>query len=161
MKFLTTLVVVCLLFIPLIASAQSDTPQNFYAAGISYSQGETPSVSGTALYARKVADTGTYAFTVVDAIPTSTKPLTFNTNFSVGVAQKALTIGKVDFFIPTAAGVAFNGQNTGWAWSTGALATIPVKGQFNLCPSVRLVKQSISNGAGYQPIFGVLFGWGE
>jgi hypothetical protein len=49
----------------------------------------------------------------------------------------------------------------GWAWSTGALASVKLKGNFRLFPMVRIAKSSVSNGTGYQPIIGVLFGWGQ
>jgi hypothetical protein len=161
--FLTVVtLVVLILAMSALSFAQTDTsPTNLYAAGISYNAGASPAIAGTGLWAHKVADTGTYAFTAVDALPTSTKPLVVNTNFSAGVAQKVLTIGKVPIFIPTSAGISYNGSNTGWAWTTGALASIRVKDKFRICPNVRLVKSSVSNGEGYQPVVGILFGWGE
>lgn len=141
------------------AAAATDVT-NLYAVGVSYNNGGTPNISGTGLWAHKVSDAGTYAFTVVDAITTSKKPFTVQTNFGVGVAQKALTIGKVPIYIPTSAGVSYSGGNTGWAWSTGALASIPFKGQYRLCPNIRLIKSSVGQ-SGYQPVVGFLVGWGQ
>ena len=60
-----------------------------------------------------------------------------------------------------AAGISFNGTNTGWQWNAGALASIKLKNNWFVMPNVRLLKSSVSNGAGYQPIVGVLFGWGQ
>lgn len=135
---------------------------NLYAAGVSYNHGATPQIAGTGLYARLIADgSGTYAFTVVDVLPNDVKPFTVTTNMGVGIAQKMFTIGKVPIFVPTSAGISVNGSNTGWQWSTGALASIKVKGNFRILPNVRLEKSSVSNGTGYQPIVGVLFGWGQ
>lgn len=135
---------------------------NIYAAGISYNNAGSPAIAGTGLYARLVSDgTGTYLFTVVDAVPTNLKPFTVTSNFGAGIAQKVFTIGKVPIFVPSSAGVSYNGSNTGWAWSTGALASIPIKKNWRIFPNVRIVKSSVSNGAGYQPIVGVLFGWGQ
>lgn len=151
-----------LLFLSAPSYAQTATPlTNIYAAGISFNSSGSPSVAGTGLYARLVTGTGTYAFTVVDALPTSVKPFTVTSNFGAGIAQKIVTIGSVPIFIPSSAGVSFNGTNTGWAWSTGALASIRVKNNWRIFPNVRIVKSSVSNGAGYQPIIGVLFGWGH
>jgi hypothetical protein len=161
-------VLLCLfiLLVPALLFAQAPPPpdtgvSNLYAAGVSYSPGASPAVAGTGLYAHKIADTGTYAFTAVDALPISTRPFVVNTNFSAGVAQRVLTIGKVPIYVPTSAGVSYNGTNTGWAWTTGAMASIRVKDNWRICPNVRLVKSSVSNGAGYQPVVGILFGWGE
>ncbi len=135
---------------------------DIYAGGVSYNVSGSPSLAGTGLYAHRVADSGTYAFTVVDAVPTSVKPVTVTTNFGVGVAQKVFTVGKIPIYIPTAAGASYTGTNTGWAWSTGAMGVIKLKDSgYFLAPSVRLLKSSVSNGDGYQPIVTVMFGWGK
>jgi hypothetical protein len=159
MKFTILLLIICALTLG--AFAQTTSLTNIYAGGVSYNSQGTPGIAGTALYARSVNDTGTYAFTVVDALPTNFKPFTVTTNFSAGVAQKVFTIGKVPIYVPTSAGVSFNGTNTGWAWSTGALASVHLKGNWHLFPTVRVAKSSVSNGTGYQPIVGILFGWGN
>ena len=146
------------------ASAQTPAPAltNIYAAGISFNNGASPAIAGTGMYAHLIADgSGTYAFTVVDALPTSLKPFTVTSNFGAGIAQKVFTIGSVPIFVPTSAGISYNGTNTGWAWSTGALASIKVKNNWRIFPNVRIVKSSVSNGSGYQPIVGVMFGWGS
>ena len=151
------------------SSAQTSTPPpapsatltNIYAAGISGNTAGSPPIAGTALYAHALGDTGTYAFTVIDALPASARPLTVTTNISAGVSQKLFSLGSVPIFVPTSAGVSFNGTNTGWAWSTGALASIKIKNNWRVFPNVRIVKSSVSNGTGYQPIVGVLFGWGK
>lgn len=135
---------------------------NIYAGGISFNSSGSPRIAGTGLYARLVSpSSGTYAFTVVDALPNSVKPFTVTSNFAAGVAQKVFTIGSVPIFVPTAAGVSFTGSNTGWAWSTGGAASIKLKGNWRIFPNVRIVKSSVSNGAGYQPIVGILFGWAQ
>lgn len=144
------------------APAAAALPSNIYAAGLSYNSGASPEVAGTALYARLIADgSGTYAFTVVDAVPISKSPFTVSTNFGAGIAQKVFTIGSMGVFVPTSAGVAYNGSNTGWAWSTGAMLSIKLKGNFRVFPTVRVQKSSVSAGSGYQPIGGILFGWGQ
>jgi hypothetical protein len=145
-------------------SAQSAQLQNIYGAGVSYNVGGSPAIAGTALYAHQVsADTAPnlYAFTAVDALPNTLKPFTVSTNVGIGIAQKVATLGKVPIFMPTAAGISFNGSNTGWQWNGGVLASIHIKGQYYVMPTVRFLKSSVSNGTGYQPIVGVLFGWGQ
>lgn len=146
-------------------SAPSPSPavSSIYAAGVSYNSGAKPAVAGTALYARLVSDgSGTYAFTAADVLPNSTKPFTVTTNISAGVAQKVFSLGSIPIFVPTSAGVSFNGTNTGWAWSTGAIATIKLgKGNWRIFPMVRVARSNVSNGSGVQPIVGILIGWGQ
>jgi hypothetical protein len=160
MKKLVLFAVFVCLFVSL-SFGQDALPANVYAGGISYNVGASPAIAGTGLYAHLIADSGTYAFTVVDALPISVKPFTVSTNFGVGIAQKLFTIAKVPVFVPTSAGISYTGNNTGWQWSTGALASIKVKGNWRVMPNVRIVKSSVSNGAGYTPIAGILFGWGQ
>lgn len=137
--------------------------QNIYAGGVSWNQSATPAVAGTALYAHAVDSSGTYAFTAVDVLPTSVKPFTVTTNVGVGIAQKLFSIGKVPIFVPTTAGVSWSGTNTGWAWSTGALASIKLgaKKNWRFFPMFRVARSNVSSGSGVQPIIGVAFGWGQ
>lgn len=148
------------------APTPSPTPattdlQNFYAAGMSYSAGASPSLAGTGLYAHLLDSSGTYAFTAIDVLPQSVKPFTVTDNVGVGVAQKLTTIGKYPIYASTTAGISWTGANTGWQWNTGAMTPIKIKDGYYIVPSVRLVKSSVSNGSGYQPIVGILFGWGK
>jgi hypothetical protein len=109
------------LAVGLIAGAASaQDVSNLYVAGGSYNHGATPAVAGTALYAHEIGTSSTYAFTMIDALPTTTKPFAVTSNIAVGVAQRVARIGPVSVFIPTAAGVSFSGTNLGWAWTTGA-----------------------------------------
>jgi len=142
--------------------AQDAPLTNIYAVGVSFNSAGSPAVSGTGLYARLVNDgSGTYAFTVVDALPQNTKPFTVTSNFGFGIAQKVFAVGNVPIFVPSSAGISFSGPNTGWAWSTGALAWVKIKGSWGIAPNVRVVKSSVSNGTGYQPIFGALLAFGK
>lgn len=134
---------------------------NLYGAGMSYSVNASPGVAGTALYAHQVSNSGTYAFTVVDALPATIKPFTVTSNIGIGVAQRVTTLGKVGIYMPTSAGISWSGTNTGWQWNGGAMAAIPLKNGYYLMPTVRFLKSSVSSGSGYQPIIGVLFGWGK
>jgi len=132
---------------------------NYAFAGISYGAG----VAGTAIYARAVDSAGTYSFTVMDAVPVSTKPLAVTTSVATGVAQRVACLGAsvVCVYIPGAAGIAWNGGATGWGWSTGGIAVIqPKNWKALIAPSVRVVKSSVSAGSGCQLIGGVAFGWG-
>lgn len=146
---------------PTTTTTASTGVQNLYGAGMSYSVNASPAVAGTALYAHQVNTSGTYAFTAVDATPATLKPFTVTSNIGVGVAQKITTFGKVSIFMPTSAGISWSGTNTGWQWNGGAVATIPLKNGYYLMPTVRFLKSSVSAGSGYQPIIGLLFGWGK
>lgn len=146
----------------LFSGAQASPVKNLYAAGVSFNNSGSPAIAGSALYARSLSDTsGTYAFTIVDALPASVHPFTVTSSFGGGIAQRVFSIGKVPVFVPTSAGISYNGSNTGWAWSTGALASIRVKNNWRILPTVRIVKSSVSGGSGYQPIVGLFFGWGQ
>lgn len=142
-------------------ASSSAAPTSFYAVGASGNTGGSPAIAGTALYAHAVSGSGTYAFTVVDALPNSLKPFTVTTNISAGVAQQVFTLKNIPILVPTSAGISFTGSNTGWAWSTGGTAVIKLKGSWYLFPTVRVAKSSVSNGTGYQLIPGLLIGWGQ
>lgn len=147
-----------------VAPAPSVTLQNLYGAGLSWNQSAKPPVAGTALYAHEVGESDTYAFTVIDALTNTVKPFTVSTNIGVGIAQKVATVDKLPIFVPTAAGISFNGQNTGWQWNSGVATLIPLKklgANYYLMPTVRFLKSSVSGGTGYQPILGVEFCWGQ
>jgi hypothetical protein len=135
--------------------------QNLYVAGGSYNFNASPSIAGTALYAHLTTTTGTYAFTVVDAVPTTIKPFPVTSNIGAGLAQKMFTIHKISLYMPTAAGISWTGANVGWQWTGGGAATIPLKHSFYLVPTVRFLKSSVSGGSGYQPMFSLLFGFGK
>ena len=133
---------------------------NVAAVGVSVNPGATPAVAGTGLWARLISGQGTYAFTVVDALPATVKPFTVTTNISAGIAQKVYTIKGIDLIVPTAAGVSWTGTNVGWSWNAGGMAAIKV-GQARVLPNVRFLKSSVAGaGAGYSVIVGCLFGIG-
>jgi hypothetical protein len=154
-------VVFAVLALSLASFAQSN-PVNIYAAGASFNQSASPQVAGTALYAHLLSDgSGTYGFSVYDALPQSTSPFTVTSNIGAGISQKLFTVGSVNFYAPTAAGISFSGSNTGWQWNTGLLASIHLKNNWRLMPNVRVIKSSVSGGSGYQPVIGFLVGWGQ
>lgn len=145
-----------------LAHGQTAAPQNIYGAGISWNQSASSEVSqqfaGTALYAREQTTAGTYAFTVLDAVPTTYTPFTINTNFGVGVGQRVFTAGGWTGYGTAAAGPSWSGSNSGWNWSGGAIATHPLKDNWWVGINARVVKSSVNNNSGTQFILGVLFG---
>jgi len=134
---------------------------NLYVAGGSYNPGGSPQLAGTALYAHQINTSGTYAFTLMDAIPSTVAPYVVTTSVGAGIAQKIATIGGVPIFIPTAAGISYTSSNMGWAWTTGMGVPIRFKPNWYVMPIIRVLKSSVSGGSGYQPIIGVLIGWGK
>ena len=163
--FVASAVVVLAQDLPVAPTPQ--LPANLYAAGASYNNAASPAVAGTALYARLLsADTGTYAFTAMDILPVSAKPFTVTTNIGAGIAQKVFTFNGINVFMPTSAGISITGTNTGWAWTGGILADYNIKKAgkataYHIMPNVRFPKSSVSGGAGYQLIGGILFGFGQ
>lgn len=159
MKRIVFYALLCMLALR-VAGAQE--PANIYGFGGSFNNTASPAIAGTGLYAHRFTDQGTFAFTVIDALPNTLKPFTVTTNVGVGIAQRIATVGKIPIYVPTTAGISWTGANTGWAWTTGGMAAIRIK-QTNwyVMPTVRVAKSSVSNGSGYQPIVGVLVGWGQ
>lgn len=146
------------------APSASGGVHNLYAGGASYSVGATPAVAGTAMYAHSLdpnASLATYAFTVIDALPNTVKPFTVSTNIGAGVAQDIAHFGKATVWLPTSAGISWSGKNTGWQWNGGVALTIPIKPSWYIIPNIRFLKSSVSGGTGYQPIVGVLVGFGK
>lgn len=141
---------------PVYAQNAPATDSNIYGAGVSYSVNASPAIAGTGLYARLITGS-TYAFTSVDAVPNTLKPFTVTSNIGVGVAQKVLTLGGMPVFCVTGAGPSWTGSNVGWQYNGGCLGAIPYK-KLLIMPNVRFLKSSVSNGSGYQPIIGVMFG---
>jgi hypothetical protein len=143
-------------------------PDNVYSIGGSYNNGGSPAYALTAIYAKLLSnDAGTYGFTVIDVLPVSVKPAIVTTNIGVGIAQRVLKLPNgVNIFAPVDAGVSITGTNTGWSWTGGILADYVFKkngipSRYHLQPNVRFIKSSVSNGAGYQLIGGLNFGFGN
>lgn len=141
--------------------AHGQDVSNIYMGGVSGSIGANPPVAGTFLYGRRINSVGTYAFSIVDALPSTSKPFSVTTNIGVGVAQKVATIAGVPILVPTDLAVSYTGTATGYSYTTGAGAVFRVKAtDWYVMPTVRILKSNVSGG-GYQPIVGVLFGWGQ
>lgn len=129
---------------------------NFGAIGASYNHGASPAIAGNAAYARRLAE-GTYSYTLLDALPTTESPTTVTTQTSTGILQRVIRIRNLDVYVPAAAGPSWNGANVGWAWTTGGVIAIPVRGWY-IYPNARVIKSSIGNS--YQVVIGVMFGGG-
>jgi len=147
--------------LPALGQTLPSAPSNVYAAGVSFNSAASPRVAGTALYAHLASDgTGTYVFSVYDAIPTTTNPISVTSNVGVGVAQKLFVVGKIPFYAPVAAGVSWNGSNTGWQWSGGVMSAVKLnKSGWHVYPNVRFSKSSVNVGSGYMLIPGILLGF--
>src|SRR6516165_9379533 len=98
------ILVLSIILVP-IASAQVN---NLVAGGVSYNYNAQPSIAGTFMVAHLTAGTGTYSFAVMDVLPNTTKPFTVTNNIGVGVAQKMFTIGSVNVYSPTTAGISWS-----------------------------------------------------
>lgn len=135
--------------------------QNFYAAGLSYTTGggSTP-LAGTAAWAHNL-NNGTYSLAVLDAVPSTVKPLTVTTNLGAGIAQKVFTISGYPVYMPVAAGFSWSGANAGFQWSGGGFVPVKIKNGYSVVVSLRYLKSAVSNGTGYQLIPGVWVGWGK
>ena len=160
------LILIAALLFGAMAFAQTPAPApatpNIFGAGISWNQSASASASqqfaGTLFYARQQTEAGTYAFTVVDAVPTTFKPFTVTTNFGIGIGQRVFQLSKWTVYGTVAAGPSWSGSNTGWAWTGGGMAIHPLKGAWWIGPEARLVRSSVNNNNGNQFIFGVVFG---
>lgn len=139
--------------------AQPDEKLNFGAAGVSFSPGADPAIAGTAAYARRL-NANTFSFTLMDAIPMREVPNAISTQVGTGILQRVGTIGRVDVYIPVAAGISWSGTNSRWSWTGGAMAAFKIpKLDIYAYPNVRWSLIDVAPGvSGYQPTYGVLFG---
>jgi hypothetical protein len=155
-----------LLVITAVAAFGQTDQTNVYGFGIAWDQSASNITSQqyavTAMYARAQTEKGTYAFTALDIVPTSVKPVTVTTQTSVGVAQRVLTLNGWNFYATGATGPSWSGTNAGWAWIMGGMATHSIgKTGWKVMPNIRTIKSSINNNSGYQLIFGCMFGFGN
>lgn len=142
----------------MIAQETPETIDSFGAVGASYNRGANPAVAGSAALARRLT-TGTYSFTLFDALPNPEAPNTVVSTVSTGILSHVASIRQLDIYVPATAGIAWTGQNTGWSWSSGAVVAVPIK-SFFLYPNVRVIRTNVGNGAGdaYGFVVGVMFG---
>ena len=152
--------------LPLAAFAQSTEPLNVYAFGGSWNQSVSSQTSqqfaATVMYARSQTQSGTYAFTALDIVPTSVQPVTLTNQTSIGIGQRVLTLAGWRAYLTGATGPSWTGTNAGWAWIVGGMATHAIgKGGWMIMPNVRTIKSSVNNNSGYQLILGAMFGFGR
>lgn len=143
--------------------APTSSLQNLYTVGVNASPGAGTPVDGSFMWAHNLNDsTGTFGFTLVDIVPATLKPFTVVTNTSLGVAQKLATIAGKEIYGTAGAGLSMSGTATGYNYNFGAALPLRYK-QTNwyIVPVVRVLKTNVPNGNGYQPIFGLHFGWGQ
>ena len=166
--FKTIALIIVFLLVAVLGFGQTTNtdPSNLYSFGASWNQSASATVAqqfaGTAMYARKQTEKGTYAFTALDIVPTSVTPITVTTQTSIGVAQRVMAVGGWNFYMTAAAGPSWTGTNTGWAWIAGGLASHPIgKTGWSVMPNVRTIKSSVNNNSGYQLIIGVMVGFGN
>ncbi len=137
-------------------------PLNIWGVGVSWNQSASPVLSqqfsGNAFYARDQTTAGTYAFGLIDAVPTSFTPFTTTTNLGVGIGQKVMTVGTWKIYGTVAAGPSWSGTNTGWNWSGGAMATHDLNAKYWFGFNARAIRSSVNQNSGNQYIFGVLVG---
>jgi hypothetical protein len=143
-------------------TAQAQEVDNLYMVGLTGNVGSDKPIAGTALYAHRLTDVGTYPFTLIDVIPSSAKPLTVTTNIGVGVAQKIATIANVPVYSPASLSVSYNSTAVGYAYSGGIGAMFRPQAGKNwfLMPTLRFSKSNIS-GDGIVLLPGLLYGWGK
>jgi hypothetical protein len=133
-----------------------------YAGGVSYNPGADKPIAGSGLFFHSIAGSDNYAFTAIDAIPTTVRPFAVSTNIGVGIARKVTSISGIDIFAPVATGIQLTGANVGWQYNGGVAAVIPYKNTpYFLMPTVRFNKGSVSNNSGYQIIAGINIGFGQ
>jgi hypothetical protein len=157
MRFiLAALAVLGVFALPVIA--QDNLPADFVAAGVSFNQYGTPQISGTGLYAYRLTGADTYSFSLVDIFPNSFRPFRVTNAYTTGVGQRVRAINGVPIFAVGSIGAATAADNTGWAWTAGGLAAIPIGRGFSILPNLRILKSSVSE---YQYAVGVMVGWGK
>lgn len=160
MKFASLMILLCSVWcIAQDTPAPAPVTLNFAAVGMSYNRGGDPAIAGTAAYARRLSE-HTYSFTLMDALPVKEHPNAIATQVGTGILQRIASIGKVDLYLPVAAGISWSGTNSRWSWTGGAMAAyrIPKLGVY-VYPNIRWSLVDVAPGvSGYQNTFGVLFG---
>ncbi|MEZ2347410.1 hypothetical protein [Terriglobus sp. RCC_193] len=143
-------------------TVDASLPTDIYGFGVSANPGQTPSVSGTALWAHSLNGSGTYAGTIVDFLPETIKPIVVSTNVGAFVAQKVATVKGHDIFATGSTGIAVTGAHTGWNYTGGGAIffKLPQPNWF-LSANVRFSKSTVSGANAFQLIPGVQLNWGK
>lgn len=141
---------------------QAQQLTDIYGIGLSANPGQQPSVSGTALWAHRLNDAGTYAGSIVDFLPQTVKPIVVNTNVGAFVAQKVATIAGHDLYATGSTGIGVSGGNVGWNYTGGGAMFFKLpKPNWFLSANVRFSKSTVTGATGFQLIPGVQINWGK
>jgi hypothetical protein len=139
-------------------SAFAQGPSQFVAAGANFNQYSAPQVSGSLLYAHRVAG-NTFSFSLVDITSKTVRPFTVQTAISTGVAQHLVDVGRGHVYAVTTVGLAAGAENIGGAWTGGGAVIVPLGGRgWAVILSARTLKTSL---AGWQGMYGLGVGWGK
>jgi hypothetical protein len=139
-------------------SAFAQAPSQFVAAGVSWNQYAAPQISGSLLYAHRVAG-NTFSFSLVDITSKSVRPFTVQTSISTGLGQHMLDVGRGQVYAVTTVGLAAGAENVGGAWTGGGAVVVPVgKRGLAVMFSARTLKTSL---AGWQGMYTGWIGWGK
>lgn len=137
--------------------------KDLVAGGVAYNPQGAPQVTGTALYAKQISQ-GLYSFNLIDITPVydsmarlGVKTLTMNA--TSGLAQHLRDIGPARVYIVATAGLGSSSEATGFAYSAGGAAVIPIGARgWCLMPNLRVLKNTQTD---FQAIYGVAVGWGR
>jgi len=133
-------------------------PSQFVAAGANFNQYSAPQISGSLLYAHRVAG-DTFSFSLVDVVSKTVKPFTVQTAISTGVAQHLVDVGRGHVYAVTTVGLAAGAENIGGAWTGGGAVIVPLGARgWAIILSARTLKTSL---AGWQGMYGLGLGWGK
>lgn len=156
MKALLGIIAAIMLCVPVLA--EDEFPDHFVAAGASWNQYASPQVAGNLLYAKRIAKGGTYSFTHVDIISKDSEQFVVAPIISTGLARHVYKFGNARIFATTTVGVAAGGENVGYSWTAGGAASISLGKGWQLLPTVRVLKTSLSD---FQAIVGLMIGFGK
>jgi len=156
-KILLAVFVILCFSLPMMA--QDAGYENFAALGGSFNQYADPSIAGNLLYAQRLgADDSTYNFNFVDIVSKQEDTFKVATSVTFGLAQKMLTFGRAKVYVTTGVGFLAGDENLGYSWTGGGAVAIPLGKGFQFVPNVRFLKSSLTD---FQPIFGLMLGWGH
>ncbi len=156
------------------ATAQTETPQQWAGAGITYNQFATPQINGLAVYARRLADSTprTYLFNSINVLNAYFEDVTVNgkstrvfrliTMAETGIAQHVLEFGRFNVYalgqLGVAAGSNASGTDVGMALTGGGIALASVGKGWSLGPVLRVTRTGVGER---QWSAGLLLGWGK
>jgi hypothetical protein len=141
-----------------VVNCSAQGPAQFVAAGANFNQYSAPQISGSLLYAHRVAG-DTFSFSLVDITSKTVRPFTVQTAISTGVAQHLVDVGRGHVYAVTTVGLAAGAENVGGAWTGGGAVIVPLGARgWAVIFSARTLKTSL---AGWQGMYGLGVGWGK